>query len=332
MATNGFRPRRSGIKGVSEVRRLPRLGKIRLGVKKLSKGGKEYPSEVDYFVCPDEVKAAHGEEPKELPVMLPLNDVEAVFPQAYKWYGSSKGVRCSGDGESADRFNEDTGKWEERGCPCELLDQKKCSKRAHLMVVLPEVNMGGVYQIDTGSFHSIVDINSGMDYLMAVTKGRLSWVPMLLKRVPRETHNDGKKQTHYTLQLVMAPGTTIDQIEAYRGNKRREQYLLPEPVDENPAMDEGAIVVKDEEDDKPPKQEENPVLEAMRKTEELANEYVGEKYGLPLVSELAYQFGIKESSVDGYRKIYVSIKDRDEACVKAKEKVTADDGQEGLGF
>ena len=32
------------IKGLSEVRRLPRLGKIRLGIKKIAASGKEYPS------------------------------------------------------------------------------------------------------------------------------------------------------------------------------------------------------------------------------------------------------------------------------------------------
>ena len=54
------------IEGTSEITRMPRLGKIRLGVKKTSdKTGAEYPSAVDYFVCPDEVKSVYGEQPKE---------------------------------------------------------------------------------------------------------------------------------------------------------------------------------------------------------------------------------------------------------------------------
>ena len=40
------------IKGLSEQRRLPRLGKIRLGVKKKNQKGIEYPASTDYFVCP----------------------------------------------------------------------------------------------------------------------------------------------------------------------------------------------------------------------------------------------------------------------------------------
>ena len=73
-------PKFTRIKGVSDQRRLPRLGKIRLGVKATAKSGKEYPVEKDYFVVPPEVAAIYGEQPKELDVMLPVNDPEVCFP------------------------------------------------------------------------------------------------------------------------------------------------------------------------------------------------------------------------------------------------------------
>ena len=61
---NGFKGQFTKIKGLSDKRRLPRLGKIRLGVKAISqKSGKEYPKETDYFVCPPEVQAVYGEKP-----------------------------------------------------------------------------------------------------------------------------------------------------------------------------------------------------------------------------------------------------------------------------
>jgi len=103
---NGFVQRVTTIKGLSDKRRLPRLGIIRLGIKKKSAKGVEYPAEVDYFVVPPEVQKLYGEKPKELDVMIPLNEIEAVFPCAYKHYGSSKGLKCSGDGEKAWRVNE----------------------------------------------------------------------------------------------------------------------------------------------------------------------------------------------------------------------------------
>ncbi|MCK4445672.1 MAG: hypothetical protein KAW56_01165, partial [Candidatus Marinimicrobia bacterium] len=173
---NVFRQRFTRIEGLSSIRRLPRLGKIRLGIKVpygpivQNKDGtraqKTRPKETDYFVCPPEIKKVYGDEPKELNIMFPLNDPEALFPQAYKWYGSSKGLKCKGDGVNATRLNNDTNEMEEIKCPCELLEEGKCKQRASLSFMMPGIKIGGVYQIDLSSYHSIVDINSGLDYAM----------------------------------------------------------------------------------------------------------------------------------------------------------------------
>jgi hypothetical protein len=57
------RRRTMPIKGIPEIVRLPRLGKIRLGIKKKTDAGVSYPSPTDYFVCPDELKKVFGEKP-----------------------------------------------------------------------------------------------------------------------------------------------------------------------------------------------------------------------------------------------------------------------------
>jgi hypothetical protein len=59
-----FRGNFTRIKDLSDKRRLPRLGKIRLGIKcKSVSTGNEYPKEVEYFVCPPEVQKVYGEKP-----------------------------------------------------------------------------------------------------------------------------------------------------------------------------------------------------------------------------------------------------------------------------
>jgi len=242
-----FKGRFTKIKDVSDRRRMPRLGKIRLGVKVAGAGkaDSEYPRETEYFVVPPEVAKVYGSKPAELDVMVPLNDLNAVFPQSYKWYGGSRGLKCIGDGETAMRLDEKTQTMLDRECPCELRDQKACQKRAHLMVLLPRVNMGGVYQIDVGSFHSIIDINSGLEFVQALI-GRFAMIPLRLRRVPRETHANGQKQVHYTLQVVL--DADVDTINALRENTHRvllstHGITLPAPDDVNPAFDDGAAVV-----------------------------------------------------------------------------------------
>jgi hypothetical protein len=237
------------IKGVSERRRLPRLGKIRLGVKVLAKTGQTYPAEVDYFVVPPEVEKVYGPKPKALDVMFPVQDRGVIFPQAYKWYGSGRGLKCIGDLERALRLNEQTGAIEPMDCPCPLLEQGQCQKRAHLMVVLPKVNMGGVYQIDTSSYNSIVDINSALEYIEGWI-GRIAMVPLVLKRVPRETFGGGQRRVHYPLMLSLETNdvTYVNRLrtETQVILERTAAMVLPAPAEENPAFDEGAVVVPEE--------------------------------------------------------------------------------------
>jgi len=241
------------IKGLSEARRLPRLGKIRLGIKVPNKDKDPakcsckgvgcskctHPKETEYFICPPEVTRFYGTEPTELDVMFPIEDEEMCFPQAYKLYGSQRGIKCTGDGERALRANEKTGEMEDVECPspdnCNFCKNDKgkpqCSRCGNLMMLLPKVSMGGVYQIDTGSIHSTIDVNSGIDVCRAML-GRISLVPLKLKRVPRVTHGSGIKEIHYTLQLEVA--VNIEQLQAYRRDQNLImapgiQYLLPEP-------------------------------------------------------------------------------------------------------
>jgi len=266
----GFAQRVTRIKELSERRRLPRLGVIRLGLKKLSKAsGKEYPTEVDYFVVPPEVQKIYGEKPKRLDVMLPLDEIDIIFPQAYKYYGSSKGLKCQGDGELAYRVEE--GEMVQIECPCENLDSKKCKQTGTLMVMLPKVSVGGIYQIRTSSFNSIVDVNSGLDYVRALL-GRFCMVPLVLERVTTETHHDEQKQNHYTLRLVF--DADIYTLNALRQDTTRviehsRQYLIEAPIDENPELDPPDVVDEEEgppleaPQEEPPKMATSPQLKAI---------------------------------------------------------------------
>lgn len=77
--------------------RLPRLGEIRLGEK--TESGKL--KALDYFVVPPEVQEVYGPKPTELDVLLPSENLEAVFPAYLKRYGQKWGLICKGDEETA---------------------------------------------------------------------------------------------------------------------------------------------------------------------------------------------------------------------------------------
>ena len=86
------------IRGLSNILRLPRRGKIHLGEKRIHpKTGNEYCVAFDYFVLPEEVKALYKGKTNRLDIMLPMEDRNVFFPQYYKRYGKNERTICRGN-------------------------------------------------------------------------------------------------------------------------------------------------------------------------------------------------------------------------------------------
>lgn len=213
------------IKGVSDIKRFPRLGKIKIGEKKLSKSGQEYPSATNYFVCPPEVQRIYGPKPKELDVVFPVDNEEVIFSQWYKRYGSSKGLVCKGDGEVAmatrieakpDGESVVIDEIECGGPECEAYQQKKCRRVGSLKFMLPKIGGVGIWQLDTSSFNSIVNINSTLSLIRAVS-GKIALTPFKLCLEPQEVTSGGSKRKIHVLQL------RAENINMFKGQSETEK-------------------------------------------------------------------------------------------------------------
>lgn len=234
------------IAGLTEQKRLPRLGKIRLGIKKISnRTGHEYPVATNYFVCPPEVQALYGEKPKRLDVIIPLEDDEIWASQYYRQYSMTRGLVCKGDGINCRRMvDADTGTlagrdtklitWTEGlECPgkdCPDYKGKACQEVMNLQFLLPKVPGLGIWQIDTGSIHSIMNINNCATMIRAMT-GRVSWIPLSLTLEPTEVNNpdDGKKKTVYCMHLRYERSAESLLMDS---EKPRLQLLIAAPQDD----------------------------------------------------------------------------------------------------
>lgn len=249
------------IKGLSETRRLPRLGKIHLGIKKtkvVNGRDVEYPSAVDYFVFPednslhDELTKVFGEKPKELRILIPLDDEERWASQYYRCYSRTRGLICKGDGETALRMVDmQTGALADRDSTEVVMKEVTCSGRdcpdyeqqcreiMNLQFLLPEVPGLGVWQIDTSSINSIRNINSAAELVKRIY-GRVSMIPLLLTIEPQEVQDsEGKKRTVKILNL-RTNRTLLEMMETI--TKPTPEMLavgeteLPVPDDEVPEM------------------------------------------------------------------------------------------------
>ena len=205
------------IKGRSDVSRIPRIGKIHLGVKQKSeRSGNEYPTAVDYFVVkPDEstsenaveaFRSVYGDRPCEITVAFPSNNPEQFFPQflsSYRRVGERYELYCKGDGETANRVDGQGGRIQVqclyRDCP--VFQEGKCKELGQLQFFLPDVPGIGVWQLDTSSWHTTINLNGSIQMVMVLTGGRIAMVPLKLRIVPKVVNPDGRPKTVYVLTL-----------------------------------------------------------------------------------------------------------------------------------
>jgi hypothetical protein len=233
------------IKGLSEIVRLPRLGKIHLGVKKKNNEGVAYPMPTDYFVCPEEVKKVFGEKPKELRVMFPTEYATQWAAQYLRRYSRNGRLLCRGDGEtSVARTDILTGEITPNECvktelreitcnpeKCFSYQRGDCRRVLNLQFLLPDCPGFGVYQLDTSSFYSIVNVNSSLE-LIKHTCGRLSMLPLSLKLIEREYKPEAENQTFKILSLTTH--YSLFEIQKFAQVPPGQILLLPAPDGEAP--------------------------------------------------------------------------------------------------
>lgn len=181
--------------------------------------------------------AQFGEKPRELPIMFLTDDDPE---QWYKAYSKSRGLVCRGDGERAmalvdvetgDIATHESKTTELREVPCNpktcpVHEKKQCHQVMNLQFYIRGTELLGVYQLDTGSFNSIINVNSSIAMLRTVA-GRLAMIPMTIVVEPRDVQVEGRKKTVYVLQLH------INMAEAQDAAQRRigapVVHALPSP-------------------------------------------------------------------------------------------------------
>jgi hypothetical protein len=225
----------SPIRGISEVIRLPRLGKIRLGVKKEA-DGTLYPEPTDYFVCPEEVKKVFGEKPRKLRIMFPTNDPAQWASQYLRCYSESNRLVCRGNGKTAVArvigIN-DTELREKQCIPmnCSAYQQEMCRPVMNLQFLIPQCPGFGVYQLDTGSYHSMVNINSSLELIHTICN-RFALIPLTLKLVQKEVQPEGQSKTAWVLSIL--PTYSLTETQHYAQMPTEQALVLPPTDSEAP--------------------------------------------------------------------------------------------------
>lgn len=192
-----------------------RLGKIKLGIKvKNEQTGKEYPTDLDYFVVPDNYKDKLGDKPKELFIVLPNPMLEQNFTTKAAVYRSNGAKWCSTqDDVHAKRF-QDTGRktvpkkpgdtikpifdYCQIGCPakaCEYRQTGECKERGFFNFMIPAVDAIGTFLLRPTSQVGITNIYTVLKVVESYCARRpngMAGIRLRLYREPQQFFKDIK--------------------------------------------------------------------------------------------------------------------------------------------
>lgn len=258
------------IQMVAQRRRLPILGKIRLGVRKENAKGSLYPAEVEYFVLTDApgVEEVYGKDPKELDAFFPGDDLEIVLPTWFKSYGAGRKdqtgriiggkLNCMGNGPRTDVIDElpvtSPGTAQHfaardpvtrvvpirpcMGQECPDYIAKKCRQTMKAIVILPRVSIYGAYEIDTSSWHSIKNFDSQIHHIMS-TRGSIKFFPFKIYRSETVTTHpeNGVDVTKIHHIMKIRPNENLYELHGEEIRRKIEQFqtasfLLPASAEE----------------------------------------------------------------------------------------------------
>jgi hypothetical protein len=234
----------SPIKGISEIVRLPLLGKIRLGTREV-RDDITYLIPADHFICPDEVKRVFGEKPRELRIMFPTENSEQWASQYFRRYSPLGRLICRGDGETAlvkadngaeqllsrERFPADLKEIACNPRTCPHYQCGDCRRVMNLQFLLPDCPGFGVYQLGTSSYHSMRNVNSMVNFTRSIC-GRVSMIPLSLHLVEQGVDPEGWSATAYVLK-VTSP-YSLAKMQRFAQEPPAEALLLPPPDSEAP--------------------------------------------------------------------------------------------------
>jgi hypothetical protein len=119
-----------------------------------------------------------------------------------------------------------------------MIGSKQCRKMMSLLFILPNVPGLGVYQLDTSSFYTIVNLNSQLapdGFLRHFTGGRIAFIPLILSVEPREVTPPGIGRKTVHVLNVRADVKLADIIRISRQSPA--QVLLPTLEEEEPPDD-----------------------------------------------------------------------------------------------
>ena len=185
---------------------LPEAGRIKIGEKKLSQGGKEYPSSLDYFratgTFAEQFHKIFGPKPDKLTIVFISDNIADSCNEEYACW--EKGKRYGwGDGETFNVWDSVKKDYVVVGKDSPLLKGKEWSITLTLRFIIPEMKgiMGHWVFATKGAKTTIPSIVKSFDFIKE-RAGTIVCVPFELVVEKTKGYSPGEARQYSKVKLI----------------------------------------------------------------------------------------------------------------------------------
>ena len=309
---------------------LPEIGQIRKGAQKYTdaNGKSRIGADLAYFrvefdeaekETADKFKAVYGEQPTQINIVLPFNEIERMWDAWLEAYTAGRMIARS-DGEFITYQLDDKSETIVRNgldaqgnkVPHPLnniagRDQKgnpvKFKHTGRLKVIIPELARAAYITIMTTSIHDIGNISDQLTAFKQLNGGLIAGIPLILRRRKKAISTpqaDGTRARRIkSLLSIEADPQWVSKKLTQLGAlalPNVEQILLPSPIshDEPADLDDDEVDAEIENFDEQPSQTEpEPVIELIDPMGEWAAGYAAKQWNMT-TAEAAKQIASKK--------------------------------------
>jgi len=196
---------------------FPFLGTIRKGGKKEknAKGQEIQGKDLNYFRLdlgekhdPELEKAwfsAFGKEPTQFSCLLLHESTDEAFDAWWKEYASNRVLtkKCNGKIQCQWLTEKNTYSFEPKPCQKDSNNPCKCTPSAELRVVIPDLGVMGFFKLLTHSKWDILSLSQQLN-MVYLSAGKLTGIPFLVKRQPREIFANYNNQKHKVTKSLLS--------------------------------------------------------------------------------------------------------------------------------
>jgi hypothetical protein len=254
------------------TRRIPEAGRIRIGAKVPTSGGRSRPEKLSTFrftshdeQAINEIAAVYGGTPRpwnertvaagQFEVVTNASEIRVVLPAAplgdgpvYEmWSGGGCQRRCDGQSCQVTQKGPDGPEPVEVPCMCAAAGELSCTVHTRLNVLLPDVRFSGSWRLDSQGWNVAQEMPGMVDLIQSLQSSALTRAFLALEQ--RKSTAGG--QTRQFAVPVLRIGDSLEGLQAGLAAlgagavlEQPRRAELPPVVDDEPA--DGEVVEADE--------------------------------------------------------------------------------------